>query len=335
MKKFKSQKPLKYAELLDKRIYLAYINEKLCITADVIGSKRASDARTRRDFPCDVLPIGQMLSQLSPTTYIAEEDVLDIFNPDVISTSTVKQGFDQVADQLDTIIYGSLGAFFDGSSTATVGNNIAEQLHTFKQQLQTKCVELSTVCSRKINNELPISGWLHAHLASKLDTLGFIVDTQSKLTKPVGPLNEYVYSQPDLLLYHSERFLKHVSALTVKVTYPCIDVLSAEESVLVYDEVHVMGIASEVKVEDAGEDAVNECYCNMFGQGVNLAMKGVCKGMLVKQVTMYGIVVAAHKSNEARLLKLLMNFEENSCTFQYASNHYNFTTLLNSVIAAL
>ena len=71
----------------------------------------------------------------------------------------------------------------------------------------------------------------------------------------------------------------------------------------------------------------------MFGQGLNLAMKAVSKGMLVNEVTMYGIVVAAHKPNEAKLLKkLFMNFNENSCTF---SNHYNFMSLLNAVIAAL
>ena len=91
-------------------------------------------------------------------------------------------------------------------------------------------------------------------------------------------------------------------------------------------------MASEVKVEDAAEDAVNECYYNMFGQGLNLAMKAVSKGMLVNEVTMYGIVVAARKPNEAKLLKkLFMNFNENRCTF---SNHYNFMSLLNAVIAA-
>ena len=29
-------------------------------------------------------------------------------------------------------------------------------------------------------------------------------------------------------------------------------------------EVHVMGMASEVKVEGAAEDAVNECYYNVW-----------------------------------------------------------------------
>lgn len=108
-------------------------------------------------------------------------------------------------------------------------------------------------------------------------------------------MNEYVSSQPDLLLYHSQRFLQAVAALSIPVTYPCIDILCASESTLEVDQVQVIGMASELKVEDTQEDAVNECFYNMFGQGANLAMKAICKGRLVKEVTMYGIVVAAHK----------------------------------------
>ena len=150
-------------------------------------------------------------------------------------------------------------------------------------------------------------------MSKELDTLGVIVDTQSKLTKPVAPVSEYVASQPDLLLYHSERYLNHVTTLAVKVSYPHIDVLCAEESVLDSKRVYVMGMASEVKVEDAGQDAVNECYYNMFGQGINLAMKAISKGMLVYEVQMYGIVVPAHKLNEARLLKLLKRITAYLC----------------------
>lgn len=292
--RFNTQKTLKYHQLFDQLNYLAYVDEKFCITTDVISSKRASDARTTRDFPCDIVPIGQMLPQLSSNTYITEADILDIFNPDVVSTSTVKQGFDQVTNQLDTIVYGALGAALNGSNTATILNDIVGQLKVLKEQLQAKSEEISTIYSRKITNELPISGWLHAHLANKLDALGFIVDTQSKLTKPVAPVNEYVSSQPALLLYHSHRFLKTVAALSIKVTYPCIDILCGSDSTVEFNEVHMTGMTSEVKVENVQEDAVNECFYNMFGQGAS----HFCKGMLVKKVTMYGIVVAAHKPNE-------------------------------------
>ena len=121
---------------------MTYVDKKFCIYADAIASKRASDARTKRDFQVDITPVSQLLS-LSSTAYIKEEDITDIFHPDVISTSTVKQTFDQVSNHLDTIVYDTLGVALSGSTTTILVNGIAEQLQAFKKQLQTKSSELS------------------------------------------------------------------------------------------------------------------------------------------------------------------------------------------------
>ena len=50
-----------------------------------------------------VTPVSQLLS-LSSTAYIKEEDITDMFHPDIILTSTVKQTFHQVSNKLDTIV---------------------------------------------------------------------------------------------------------------------------------------------------------------------------------------------------------------------------------------
>ena len=64
-------------------------------------------------------------------------------------------------------------------------------------------------------------------------------------------------------------------------------------------------------------------------------MKVIRSGKLVTQVMMYGIVVAAKQPDEAKLLKLLMNFEDNTCEFKSVANPYKFTSLLNMIIQEL
>ena len=330
-----AQKSLKFNQLIDKGSYLAYHGKKCCITANTMNTERASAAKMTRNFPCKIIPLNQVLQQPSPTAYISEKDVLDIFHPDVISTSTVKKSFDEVTNRLDMIVYGALSSALSGTSSTTVTNDLAKELIRLKEEVQLKSMEISTQHSRKIMNELPITGWLHRYLSHTLDSLGFIVDTQAKLTKPTAPVNEYAYSQPDLLIYHSQRFLVTLSALSIKVVCPHIDILCATQDIVEIDKLHMIAMAGEVKVESAHEDAVNECFMNMFGQATNLAMKAISDGNLVTKITMYGIVVAARKPDEAKLLHLLMNFENNTCEFKLVANCYQFTPLLNGVLEEL
>ena len=222
------------------------------------------------------------------------------------------------------LVYSALSSALSGRSSTAVTNDLAKELHGLKEEVQLKSMEISTQHSRKITNELPITGWLHRYLSHTLDSLGFIVDTQGKLTKPTAPVNEYAYSQPDLLIYHSQRFLATLSALSINVVHPHIDILCATEDTVEIDKLHMIAMTGEVKVET-----------NMFGQATNLAMKAISDGNLVTKITMYGIVVAAHKPDEAKLLHLLMNFENNTCEFKLVANCYQFTPLLNAVIKEL
>ena len=60
------------------------------------------------------------------------------------------------------------------------------------------------MASREINYELPYNDWLHKHLVEQLSPFGFIVDRHAKLLKPVAPVNEFITSQPDIVIYHGE-----------------------------------------------------------------------------------------------------------------------------------
>ena len=111
---------------------------------------------------------------------------------------------------------------------------------------------------------MPVTHWLAEYLAETLQPTGFIVDTQNKMTKAVAPVNEYITSKPDLLIYNSH-FSSHLGAVYVK--FRCADEqLNAEE-------VLITGCAGEIKVEQIRADGENECFYNMFSQGTNLAMK--------------------------------------------------------------
>ena len=98
--------------------------------------------------------------------------------------------------------------------------HISMQLKDFKQQFKAKIQEFETTssrASRKVVNELPFSNWLYEHLSSKLDEKGFVFDTQGKLIKAIGPVNEYVNSLPDVLIYHGKGYMKTINALTLQV----------------------------------------------------------------------------------------------------------------------
>ena len=74
---------------------------------------------------------------------------------------------------------------------------------------------------------------------------------------------------------------------------------------------------------------------NMFGQGTNLALKSLSSGKLVSNLKMYGIIVAAHKPDEARLLQVNIDFEEQTCIFRRVTRTYKFAWLLNIIVEVL
>ena len=73
----------------------------------------------------------------------------------------------------------------------------------------------------------------------------------------------------------------------------------------------------------------------MHGQCTNLVMKTINNGHLVSSFTMYGIVVGIDKLDEAWLLKLVVDFQNRTCTFFRLMSCCKLALLLNSVIEVL
>jgi len=325
-----------FIKLINERVYLAFSDKVACITVDTVASKRASDATARREFHCNNLPLKEMLSSPLPltATYVTEKSVLELFHPSVISANTVDSNFSEISDHLNTIVFESLGSLLSGNEAGHVGREISDQLKILGDDIKEKHMQLMTN-ARKLDNELPYSNWLQKHLKIALDPFGFVVDTQAKEIKPIAPVNEYTSSQPDLLIYHSENFAKTFRSVYVEPVYPHIDILCTSSTKQTLNEVDVSGFTAELKVDKLHDKAENECFYNMFGQSTNLAMMAITSGKVVTKLSMYGIVVAVEKPNEARLLQLVMDFEENQCRFMRSHQHHNFTMLLNLVLEEL
>ena len=49
----------------------------------------------------------------------------------------------------------------------------------------------------------------------------------------------------------------------------------SEEEEEAIEQVKLLGFAGELKLSHIGDETENECFYNMFGQGVNLAMKAM------------------------------------------------------------
>ena len=125
-------------------------------------------------------------------------------------------------------------------------------------------------------------------------------------------------------------------ALYLAAIKPPIDILIQDPvEDVVQDTVEMHGLVGEVKMEDIKEDAINECFYNMYGQCINLVMKAITNGHIVSSFTMYGIVVSINKLEEAWLLKLVIDFQDYSCTFSQSMSYSKLAVLLNSVIEEL
>jgi len=75
-------------------------------------------------------------------------------------------------------------------------------------------------------------------------------------------------------------------------------------------------LRQNLKVDKLNDKAENECFYKMFSQSTNLAMMAITSEKVINKLSMYGTLVAVEKSYEARLLQLVMNFEENRCRFE-------------------
>ena len=99
--------------------------------------------------------------------------------------------------------------------------------------------------------------------------------------------------------------------------------------------VHALGCALEVKSKSIDDAGLNECFCNMFGSGTRLATMLLRMGKIVKEVTMYGIVVSMQDHTKVSTLKMTMDFSNSQCTYWRVRQQMSFVDTLNIVLSKL
>lgn len=183
--------------------------------------------------------------------------------------------------------------------------------------------------ARELNYELPYNQWLFELVTKKLSPNGFCILAKNQ-EEPIAAANEYIFSQSDLLVYHPKKCIKHVQAL--HVAFAKQDVLMQHYEINKYNVTQLVG---ELKVEKISASAENECYYNMFNKAARLALKILSSGKLIENITVYGIMVAAHQHEFARLLTLKIDLNGGVCKFERCPTLIPFTILFNSVINIL
>lgn len=318
----------KFSYLIEKGTYLAFYSDTFCITVDTVSNERASAATALRYFQClnvnldEVLPVEQ-LSVVDK--YVKENDILEIFYPRVISAIKMNCEFTLLKEHLDTILCNSLDRALDHTKQpGHIVKEIGQQLREFQSKLSERQNHLAS-SSRAVKYEKPYTNWLREYLQCVLAPHEFTVDADGVNIKPIAPVNEYVTSQPDLLLFHN----KYTDALNG------LYIQASDHETVALDDMKVTGFAGEFKVDEAKGSAENECFFNMVGQGVNLAMMTIEKGQIISCISIYGIVVATKKPEEATLLQVIMNLNKSKCIFRRVYRPYKFSVLLNMIIEHL
>ena len=73
----------------------------------------------------------------------------------------------------------------------------------------------------------------------------------------------------------------------------------------------------------------------MFGSGTKLATMLLRMGKIVKEVTMYGIVVSMQDHTKVSTLKMTMDFSNSQCTYWRVRQQMSFVDTLNIVLSKL
>lgn len=95
------------------------------------------------------------------------------------------------------------------------------------------------------------------------------------------------------------------------------------------------GMVAELKIGEADNAAVLECFRNMSATGATIALQHLVDGYVVDRVVVYSIVVGITTLKQAQLLKLEMDFKEGNCSFALCSRRFEFDLILNVVVSYL
>lgn len=147
-----------------------------------------------------------------------------------------------------------------------------------------------------IENEVPFNQWLYNYVFITLDKR-YIVETQEDNLKELGlnlvpeEMNEYAMSKADLVIRRDKLILDD----DLKCMMVFVDGIAGVDC--------VSGMVTELKVDDQTSAPVWECYRNMSQVAASLAVQ-----VLIKKVTMFGVVASVNNLDHTRLLKMECDF---------------------------
>ena len=309
--------------------YLAYCNKTHCALIHTdFESIPASSATADRNYPLVRVPTEEDLG-LKPSVQEYVGDIIASLTSGLIPVVT----HDEILDQFRISLRTQVLTLWERSQVQNEVASILPQLVTLFESTTVQPAALT------LDKEVQFNSWLAYLMEKKLSPCGFMVE-RFQLNKNIHPnCCEFATSMSDCVVYHATTLFKDPNISVIVIHDDSSDSSdSSEVNVVDADEVskvQVDGCTLELKVEGANEAAINECAYNMFGTGTRLATWGLEMGKIVNMVTVYGLVVAMKEPDKVRLLKLTINFEENSLNYKICMKNFTFQQAMNMVLQKL
>ena len=293
---------------------MLYYGRECCIyctlTKDV---KQSSDATaTTSGFIVRNYSKNELLEGSTDQVFVQKEEINQVFDDSFLSSSSTGKLFDDVTCFLVKL----------------------KEKQASREDIEVICGMIcsgqETLMQMKLNYETPYNEWLYKLLMKKLNQYNFIIYERNNCPRPPAPINEYINCKSDILLYH-ECGVESVEALHVT-----LESLRLDDQNDLPDNINIKAGVAELKVNlDDIASGENECFLNMCGEAAKLVSSVLCKGTLVKNVTIYGIVVAAHNHRQAQLLKLKINYFESICIFERCRRRAPFLMKLSAFYSSI
>lgn len=286
----------------NERVHCAYLEKFTGI------KKKASEKRTEKmsvEVPFSIiLPVNSLDLQKYRDRVFQRTMIERVFSTSVISEADISEVMDELTKSMTKLLL-------------TLVTNPAEVQIAIEMEKQK-------VISKRfsVEDEVPHTKWLYSYLSTALNK-GFVVKSRKENLKYVGDENfggeitDYASSSPDIIIHSNKPLGSHPSVCLVKLI-PELDNASA--------------FVAEIKESDETEYPISECFRNMSTVAANLTIQGLQQGLLVNQVSVYGIVAVVCDVERARLLKLVLDFTTNTSKFMKNFGVYAFDLLLNAII---
>ena len=159
-----------------------------------------------------------------------------------------------------------------------------------------------------VDSELPHTKWLFGCLCNALgeeyvvksreDNLKYVTGSEENIE--LSAINDYAASMADLVIHKNQ--------------------VNANQNVcmIIFERV---SIVAEVKEKDDGDYPLSECIRNMSGVAAAQVVQALQQGFVVDTVSIYGIVMIVSDIDKARLLKLEIDFKQNTTKYLKSFGH--------------